>query len=265
MRALTRQIGEPMPFTEGSAEQFFENLKTDTLMALKFALVLNIKTMRIEKYLNTAKFLAYEGAFDLNKFFYCLHPDFILDFLKWGQAIYRYTLTKQQDVKPLQQVVRMTIPLKLTDGGYYWVLQEAIPLELDAENRLVSHLNIYTVIRPMEKNEKVQIAGRIYNNGFEMKEWTQLIWKDYFTHRPFTPSREERRTLDLLNKNGQLTNAEIAQQLGKQRNTIEVQNKKILERAREAFDNQSFTTIKDVVQFLKDIHYFEEQDHSDTP
>lgn len=47
MKALTRKLGEPLHLTEGACQQVFEDLKADKMMAQKFALVCNIKTMSI--------------------------------------------------------------------------------------------------------------------------------------------------------------------------------------------------------------------------
>ena len=103
----------------------------------------------------------------------------------------------------------------------------------------------------------VKMTGRIYNNGYEVKDWTQTVWKDFFTIRPFELTPEQSRIVKILNENIELSNLKIAQALNKQKNTIDVQNKQILARAREAFPNQPFETIKDVVRFLREIGYFE--------
>lgn len=261
MRALTRKLGEPVRLTEGACQKVFDNLKADKMMAQKFALVCNIKTMTIDFQYNTEKFLTYKGELDLTKFFLMLHPNFMEEYIKWGQATYTYAMNRENlTIEPLNHCTRMTIPLKLTNGKYHWVLQEAIGLQIDAVGNLISHLNIYTILNEMEGNEDVILVGRLYNNGFEVKEWTQTVWKDFFTHQPFELTPEQRRIVELLQANMDLSNTDIAVALGKKKNTIDVQNKQILARARHSFTFQTFENIRDVVSFLKTINYFEENE-----
>lgn len=259
MKALTHKLGEPVRLTEGECQKVFDDLKADRMMAQKFALVVNIKTMAIGFYHNTDRFLSYQGQLDLTKFFFMIHPDFMEDYLKWGRATYNYVIDNKVIIKePLNQCYRITIPLKIANGKYYWVLQEAMCLQIDATGNMVSHLNIYTLLNEKADNENVKMIGRIYNNGFEVREWTQTVWKEFFTTRPFELTPEQSRVVKALNKNIKLSNLEIAQSLGKQKNTLDVQNKQILARAREAFPNQPFETIKELVRFLREIGYFEE-------
>lgn len=257
MRALTRHIDKPVRLTEKDCQKVFEDLRANPLMPQKFALVLNIKTQEIEFHLNTEKFLTYKGVFDLKKFFQLLHPDFIMDYLKWGQSVYTYVIQNRHLLDPLNQNARITIPLKLSDGQYHWVQQEALPLQADKDNNLVSHLNIYTVLHEMDEKENVQLSSRLYNNGFEVKEWTQMLWKDFFTRRPFDLTEELQRIIYLLHQDMTLDNKAIAEHLGKSKHTIDKQNKHILARAREAFPTQTFETIKDLVRFLNEIGYFD--------
>ena len=74
---------------------------------------------------------------------------------------------------------------------------------------------------------------------------------------PFELTPEQSRIVKILNENIELSNLKIAQALSKQKNTIDVQNKQILTRAREAFPNHPFETIKDLVRFLREIGYFD--------
>ena len=258
MRTLTHKLGVPVRLTEGECQKVFRDLKADRMMAQKFALVIDVKTQKIIWHLNTEKFLNYKGVFATEKFFLSIHTDFLVDFLKWVQANYIFVYQNSHVLDPLNQCSRLTVPLKLYDNKYHWVLQEVTPLQVDASNNLVTHLNVYTALRPMEEGEKVQIVGRLYNNGFEVKDWTKSVWKEFFTIRPFELTPEQSRIVETLDKNIKLSNIKIAQALGKQKNTIDVQNKQILARARDAYPNHLFETIKEVVRFLRNIGYFEE-------
>ena len=45
-------------------------------------------------------------------------------------------------------------------------------------------------------------------------------------------------------------------ELNKKKNNIDIQNKQILERARESFRNENFENVRDGIVFLKDIQFF---------
>jgi hypothetical protein len=256
MKSLTRNYGEPVNLSKKESQKILNDLRTDKMMEQKFALVLNVKTFQSDFELNVTKYIDCKKGYEADKFLYSMHPDFLEDYLKYARASYKFADENKHLLSPLAQCARSTIPLKLKDGRYYWVLQEAIPFELDAQNNMLTHLNIYTILRPMEDGEKVSVISRLYNNGFEVTEWAQMIWKDFFTSRSFELTPEQKRIVESLNNNIEQSNIEIAQSLSKQKNTIDIQNKQILARAREAFPNHTFVHIKDVVRFLREIDYF---------
>jgi hypothetical protein len=256
MKALTHKLGEPVHFSEEASQKVLEDLKKDIIMRQKFAVVVDVKTQKILWHLNTEKLLKYKGELTTDKFFLLIHADFLVDFIKWAQASYIFIFQNRHLVDPLNQSSRLTIPLKMHDNKYHWVLQEVMPFQVDASNYVVTHLNIYTPLHPVEDGEKLKVNGRLFNNGFEMKEWTQTVWKDFFTHRPFELTPEHQKIAHILNENLELSNTAIAEILNKQKNTIDVQNKQILMRARESFPNHTFVHIKDVVRFLREIDYF---------
>ena len=257
MRTLTQKIGEPVQLTEEACRKIFADMKADKLMTHKFAMMVNIKMMKIPFHFNTEKFLPYKGKLELTKFFNLIHLNFAIDYIKWGQAVYAFIIKEQENFEPLDYNYRLTIPLKLKDGQYYWVLQESFLLQKDANNRLVSNLNIYTIIRPMERSEDIEMLGRFYNNGFEIKEWAQSIRQQYFNSPKFELTTQQNAIVTQLHLIPLLNNAQIAELLNTSKDTIDMQNKNMLLRAREAFDNQAFGTVKDVVRFLEDLGYFE--------
>jgi DNA-binding CsgD family transcriptional regulator len=260
MRALTRKLGEPVSLTEGACNDLFDSLKADTLMAQKFAFVYHIKAATLKYHVNTDTFLPYKGDLDLNKFFLLIHPDFMEKYIKWGQAVYSYLMQQQHTkLEPLNQCTRITVPLKLIDGKYHWVLQEALPLQIDAANNLISHLNIYSVLKPMQESDKDDMSQRLYNKGLEATEWTKVVWKEFFTLQVFELSEKERQIMALLMIDNRLSNTDIAIRLNRLKNTVDAQNKAILAKARASFPYESFENLRDVVQFLKNLNYFENE------
>ncbi len=259
MNALTRKLGAPVHLSKADCQRVVDDLKADKMMAQKFAFVYNIKENTLTYHVNTDRFLAYKGALDLTKFFLMIHPNYMEEYLKWGRAVYSYLMKQQHTtIEPLNQCTRITVPLKLADGNYHWVLQEALPLEIDAGNKLISHLNIYSVLKPMLPTDKEKISQRLYDKGFEATQWTKVVWKEFFTLQTFDLATEERRIVDTLRENPTFTNAQIAEKLGKSKNTIDGQNKKILEKAARSFAYETLESVREVVLFLEKIGYFTE-------
>jgi hypothetical protein len=261
MRALTRKLGTPVSLTEGDCQQVFEGLKADMLMGQKFAFIYNIKAATLKYHVNTDKFLPYKGDLDLTKFFMLIHPDFMEKYLKWAQAVYTYLMEQQHTVlEPLNQCSRITVPLKLIDGKYHWVLQEALPLQIDAANNLISHLNIYSVLKPMQKGDNEEMSQRLYHKGLEATEWTKVVWKTFFTLQVFELSDKEREIINLLMTDITLSNAEIALKLGHPKSKVDGLNKVILAKARASFPSEILENLRDVVRFLKILNYFDNED-----
>lgn len=254
LKSLTKYFGPPVHLSDEACQKFLTDLENDPLMSNRFALMANIKTFDIVWQLNFDKFFKYKGKLTVDKFFFKIHPDYLIDYIKWGEACYLYAAEIKDQLIPLQQMTRITIPMKLKDEQYYWVLQEAIPLQLDKDNNMITHIQLYSIIRPFEKKEELPFVGYVWDEGFKHEEWSKAIWKRYFTRQPFILTPELNRIMDLMIQNPHISNGEIADQLGKQKNTIDMQNKQILAKARQSFPNQTFETVRDVAQFLSDLN-----------
>ena len=259
MRALTRHIGEPVYFSEEECQKVFKGIENDLLMSNRFAVAANIKIMDVIWHFNVDKFFKYNKPLTLQKYFFKVHPEYLTDYIRWGQASYMYALEIKDYLQPFKQMTRITLPLKLKDGKYYWVLQEAMPLQFDENKNIISNINLYTILRPFEKKEELPFVGYIWDDGFKHEEWTKVLWKIYFTRQPFVLSTEQNRIVELLAKNPNYTNIEIANSFGKQKNTIDIQNKQILAKARQSFPNHPFDSVRDVVRFLADMKLLESQ------
>jgi hypothetical protein len=257
MQDLARRLGDPVNLPDEACLKIYAELQANRIMEQKFAICFNLKKMDIVFKHNIEKFLGPRSDSSISSFLLRLHPDFLEDFIKWGQAIYEHGYNDTHiGSEPLESCSRMTVPLKLTTGCYYWALQEIIGLQVDATGKLVTHLNIYTLLHPLDLNEGVKMVARLYNHGFEEKNWTFNIWKDYFTKSPFQLTPQQNRIIEVLRSNSHFTNSEIALALGKKKNNIDIQNKQILARARSSFRKEKFENVHEVVGFLRKLGYF---------
>lgn len=255
----TSEYGDAVRFTDEEAHQFLENLKTNPFLNTRFVIAANNKTLKIMFHHNADKFLHFKEPFTVENYFRMIHLDYLEEYLKWGDMVYSYAENIRESLAPLKQNYRITFPMKLKSGVYHWVLMEAYPLQLDANNNLIAHLNIYTILSEYNPKEKFPLVGDIWDNNERHDDWSHELWKKVNIHRAFILTPQQSRIVNLLKDNLELNNAEIAEQLGKKKNTIDVQNKQILSRARDCYPGQKFQNIKDLVLFLKEMEFFQEQ------
>ena len=259
MRKRSLTFGEPVNWTNEEAHQFLNALPQNPLMQTRFAIAANNKNSEVIYHHNLEKFVAFKKQFTINAYFRLIHLDYVGDYIKWGEMVYQYADSMREVLAPMKQNFRITIPLKLIDGHFHWVLMEAYPLQMDRDNNMISHLNIYTVLSRFDAKVYVPLVGDIWYNNTQQQDWTHDLWKKVATHRAFILTPTQSQIVAVLNQNMDFSNAEIALALNKTKNNVDIQNKLILARARETFGSQYFTTIKDVVKFLQEMQFFQEQ------
>jgi hypothetical protein len=148
--------------------------------------------------------------------------------------------------------------MKLKDNNYHWVLKESTPFQLDKDKNMITHFNVYTVLNPYHSDRTLPLIGEAWDNEFRNELWTLELAKYRFASRPFFLSRSQKLIVEVINENPKFTNAQIAKYLGKGKNTVDTQNKQILEKAKKSFPHRGFSTVKNLVEFLNDIGYFNE-------
>ena len=227
------------------------------LIGERVALAMDIRTLQFPFLYNIEKFLPFKKKFTIDAYFRAIHPDYIIDYIRWAEAVYRCATTELKAViQPLKQNYRITIPMKLLDGNYHWMLMDCMALQFDKDNNIITHLNTYTVVRPYRVGENTPLVGNISGENFDDEKWNNLLWKMYFTRKPFVLTAEQSKIVEALVHNTELSNSEIAELLDKKKNTIDAQNKQILERARASFITESFENVREVVCFLKTMEFF---------
>lgn len=259
MKRQTSNYGEPVDLNEEECEKVIESLKSNSFSKYKFYFVLDIRSMKHTYMLNVEKFLTLKNNnFSVDATFRAIHPDYLVENLQWAETTFRYVTTElkfSEGFKPLQQYYRIQVPMKLLDNNYHWLMMECSPLQLDKNNNVITVLISYTVLRPFVKGEKTLVMGTLYDENFENKPGLNYaFWKTYFVRKPLVLTLEQNKIIDLLIEDISRTNADIADLLQKKKNTIDIQNKQILERARLSFQNETFDNVRDVVEFMKSMN-----------
>ena len=258
MNRQTKNYGEPVDLSEEECSKVFDSLKAEGFSKYRFFFVIDIRTMKITFSYNIEKFIAFKNTFTTDDTFRVTHPDYLLSNIQWAESTFRYVTTVlkfTEGFKPLQQYYRIQVPMKLIDGNYHWMLTECSPLQLDKDKNIITALLTYTVLRPFVKGEKVTVIGALYDENFENVDLNQAFRKTYFVRKPLVLTPEQNKIIDLLIEDPTRTNGDIAELLQKKKNTIDVQNKQILERARLSFQNETFENVRDIVEFMKSMNF----------
>ena len=259
MKRHTRNYGEPVLLSQAECNKIYDCIRSERFTSCKFALSMDIRTLEFPFVHNIEKFLFFKNKFTIDTYFRAIHPDYIIDYIRWAEAIYSCILTDLRSIlEPLKHNYRITIPMKLLDGKYHWLLMNCVTLQLDNHQNIITHLNTYTVIRPFQEGEKTPLVGNLSGDNLDEKKWNTALLDMYSRRKPFILTPEQNKIVELLIKKSTLSNAEIAELLNKKKNNIDAQNKQILERARASFTDEYFGNIKEVIVYLKNMEFYNE-------
>ncbi|MFN0200703.1 MAG: hypothetical protein ACKVTZ_04250 [Bacteroidia bacterium] len=253
----TKDFGEPATLTPLEIEKLIEEVKNRKHLSNQFFTIEHTKIHDIPFYFNIEKYLDIKGVVHSDKIFGLIHPDYLLDFLQWGVAGYSYIDIHRDMLTPLKNCYRITFPMKLKDEKYYWVQMETTPLTIDKDSNLLSIFNTYTITRPYDKREKTALIAEMWQEGFNYETWSQELRKLKFTRNIFTLTPRQKQILEVMRDNPELTNAQIAVDLGNQKDTVDTLKKQILGKSRNSFPDTSFHTVKDVILFLENMGFFQ--------
>lgn len=73
-----------------------------------------------------------------------IHPDYLLPYLRWRKGAYNLVFQYADKMrKPLQHAFRISLPLRVRSGRYWWFLINSLTTQLDANHRIVSNLQTF--------------------------------------------------------------------------------------------------------------------------
>jgi DNA-binding CsgD family transcriptional regulator len=257
LERYSKDFGEPITLTPLEIEKLIQEVKNRKHLSNQFFTIEYINSYDVPFHLNIEKYLIIKGTMHSDKIFELIHLDYLLDFLQWGIAGYSYIASNRDMLTPLKNCYRITFPMKLKDEKYYWVQMETTPLTLDKDNNLLSIFNTYTITRPYDKREKTALIAEMWQEGFNYETWSQELRKLKFTRNVFSLTPRQKQILNLMRDNPELTNAQIAEGLGNQKDTVDTLKKQILSRARDSFPDTPFQTVKELILFLEEMGFFQ--------
>jgi hypothetical protein len=217
---------------------------------------------------NVDKYLGLEGDFDLMTFLSYIDDgsytwNYLKDYLSWAKCAYTFAKNSFKNLDPDKFAYKIRMPMRCTDGRYYWVLQEVRPLETDQNNNLISHINTYTISNLYKEKYQVGLVGEFYFDDTYHDEWNKTIAESRFLIKPFMLTPTQKDILHFFHKNPDATIKSCAIELRYPINTIkkyisDSQRKHgIIDMAKVSFPEIPISNLKDVVAFLEKIGWFE--------
>jgi hypothetical protein len=258
LQATSRNIEGKINPDLMECEKYFDSIKEDVLNRKKFFLAVDVKKFAFFFQHNLELFLPVRGNIGMMKYMELIHPEYVQEFSDWATCVYTFAEKIDLNLKPLSQCYKIMLPMRTLEG-YYWILQEAYPLQLDEQGKMISHINEYTIIAPFEAfSSNKHLLGSLWSNNFENKMWTQELQKLFFTREPFELSKKEKEVIKLVKNNFDVDFSVLAARGEiKSLSTFNTHAKNITKKAKCAFPNQfgatERITLKGVVQYLQQL------------
>ena len=225
-----------------------------------FYFLVNLREMAITWTWNAGKHLRIEGAtngdtsIDLLYSLKIIHPAFIPLYLAFGHASYEMLKDDgiRQRIHTLDQQYSIRIPIERQSGQYWWVKQVALPFELDANNRVISHLNKYHFIEPYESGP-IQKPMIQFGKGREVRQdLVQILLGKLpaeFIHQLVNFRPGHLKLLQGYEANPSANNRQLSDKLKMNQNTIQKYNKEIMSTVNHSFSTR-FTTARDAALYI---------------
>jgi len=180
-----------------------------------------------------------------------IHPAYRWWYLEHGRCTFELfwepSLLRRTEM--LKQSFSLQFPMLLKDDQYWWVIQHVMPLELDAGNRLVSHLNEYHVLGPYRRQlppMPVLVVGN--ERRLDLEKRQLALFAARFL-QGLELRKKELALVNLYQEQPGISIPQAANVLGISPNTVKKYNRSITRQAKSLipFD---FRSGKEVVFFL---------------
>lgn len=266
MNQLTANYSEPVNMTDEEVHQYMKPLAEKPPFGVDFYMITGTISNEITYPIGVKENLPINGKkFQDIDYFQLVHPDYAIDYLEWAQAAYIAVekKSKLKQIEILKTSYRLTFPILKKNQGYWWVRMAVTPLQVDANNNLITHLNSYSFLGPFdEKEPRRPLIGEIWEEQTKAMytSWTRDLRKAKNMIRLFQMTQAERHILEIASRFPDYKSADIATMLDKKTNTIERHRRNIIAKAKDAFpafQDRKRLTIKEIADLLKSHQYFD--------
>ncbi|MEM7373751.1 MAG: hypothetical protein AAF587_34330 [Bacteroidota bacterium] len=203
LKILTQNIGEPIHLKRQEVEQFLSDKLAEQEVLLSkgksFLLALDIKNAAFLPFDRTGltapglkKVLGHEEDISYDYFMRNIIPEAVLvEFLKTGISAYEEVIKNRTDeIKVHEHAYTSYFPVQAVDGTRYFVAQKCVPIQVDAQGQLISHLNTYHILYTIREDRKlyVEIGGVDLNESPEVEITNAIV--DLYEQYIFTQIME---------------------------------------------------------------------------
>ena len=254
---LKSQAGRLLPEAEytgivTAAQQAKEiKLLKNTLHYEKFFFVINHHSFITEEVHGIKRWLGYaEKEFTIKKYFSIIHPAHLIAQMTSAYELLESFISGEWPIGFMSHSFINTIALQHANGEYLLFKRIAWPFQHDAENRLLSILNEFTLVGRYN-NEPYTV--RLADTDGNAIDWNDEMLKrtKHSFQKQMAFSLQEQRLLGKYAYNPGLTTAEIAAMFNIKDSTVITYKKRILSKAEKLF-HQRFKTAKHVAEYLRE-------------
>ncbi|MCP9770315.1 winged helix-turn-helix domain-containing protein [Lacihabitans sp. LS3-19] len=234
-----------------------ESLKKTTKYE-QFFFVINLPERKVEYAYGLAEWLGYaDASFTLFDYFRIIHPRHLTALNMSAQSAFETANSDAFNLKFMGQRIVIQIPLLHANGKYLLCKRTLYPFQIDKKTGIVtSYLNHYVVLKEYQDLDALDLRvgnETQLNTNAENKalKQNQKVLLDT-TNKPFSFNTKEIKILELIAQKPDITQKEICEELKIRLETLQkTTNRRILAKAREHFDIEAFSSIKEVALYLK--------------
>lgn len=246
--------------SEDIQQNEIQNLKK-TVKYEQFFFVLNIVERKIEYVHGIADWLGYaDSTFSFYDYIKIIHPRHLPSLNMLADSAFKTANSDEFAIKFLSPRIIIQLPLKHYNGKYLLVKRTLSPFQINKDGRVLSYLNHFVILK--DYNELDTLDARVGNN-YEITSVEEIMSVKNKqpklinnAKKSFGFNKNELAIIQQIADNQLITQKEICANLGLSLDTLrKTYNRRILSKARESFDIDTFKTIKDVAIYLKNEGY----------
>lgn len=248
---------DPIPLGKTNLEtDFFQQIHQINANSNQFYLAINL-TPEILFSHRSEKYILPSQVVEIKHFLELIHPEYSQDFLQCLKAVFGFTRLYHHEFTPFQHRFRISVPLRLKNHQYFWVFSEIFPVQQNENHHFTVYYMIFNILHALEDKKHLPVTCDIWDDNQLNNKMTKAFWRYRFSLGNFHLPAQLIKILEFLRSHPDATNAEIAAGLGKSKNTIDKQNKTILNMSNHYFTGKKFKSVREVLQLLENIGYFE--------
>ena len=244
-------IGEPKIISDNAYLTFIEEQTIQLEKSWnknKFIICANLKKDTLENCIGIRSVMGWKTDITVAEYFHKIHVDYLSPYLSWSMAVYELSKELKGNLKPLEQVYQLQVPLLHENGKFYWCIMQGFPIRLDKSGNMTIHCNMYQRMEEMNEYNHRLFQPILIENLEIMEEWNKRL-----------ASKMKKSVLEPLNINEIRTIKlgltkrkidDIATALGVSRDTVMGYNKNILRRGRE-IGGKVFANASEVGQYFE--------------